>query len=76
MHRVKFCSVLFVLPVDACCHKKVSCSDCLCNKQSPLLSAINYFTLTREVIDPKARFFALPLGGLHRNYVVRFGMEK
>ena len=85
MRTIKLCLVLFSVPVDPCCHKQASLMR---DKQTPLLSAINYSTVenvddtrTPTVIDPKARCWSkitiLPqLGSSRRNIAVTFVMEK
>jgi len=58
---IKFCSVLYDVPVEACWHKQDSLihRDGLRDKQTPPLTAINYSTVeivddTPPVIDLKA----------------------
>jgi len=63
MRTIKFRSVLFGLPVDACCDKQDSLMhNGLRDKRTSTLSAINYSTIetvddTPPVIDPKDRYW-------------------
>jgi len=55
---MRILSVLFSVPVDACCHKQSLMRDCLRDKRTSTLRAINYFTVenvndTPPVIDAK-----------------------
>jgi len=79
LYIIKFCSVLFVAPVNACCHKQDSLMRYgLCDKWMSTFCARNYSMI--ETVDEcqplipkpdiqKITIFA-PVGGPHWNYTV------